>query len=174
MIAVIVLVSMALCFLGYRIYGPWLARYVLQELTGWKGVGGAIATTILSTVMPLAFLLATKEKGYLVAWPIFGTANQLLASLTLLAVAVWLAQTGRKALFAMLPMLFMMAMALWSLVLLIVPFIAAIPSIIAGEGASPDLIVSGGVGIILCARALWLIVESARAFLRPRPSPASP
>jgi len=43
---------------------------------------------------PAAFLMLAREKAYLVAWPIFGTSNQLLASLTLLAASVWLIKTG--------------------------------------------------------------------------------
>nr|HPM41116.1 carbon starvation CstA family protein [bacterium] len=150
-----------------------LARYVLQELTGWKGTAGAVAATVLSTLMPLAFLMATKEKGYLVAWPVFGTANQLLASLTLLAVAVWLARTGRRSLFAILPMLFMLAMAVWSLVLLVVPFVASLPALLAGEGASPDMVVSGAVGTVLLVMTIWLVVEASRTLRRIRRSTAA-
>ena len=40
-------------------------------------------------------------------WPIFGSANQLLAALALLAVSVWLAHRARKHLFVLLPMVFM-------------------------------------------------------------------
>jgi len=52
----------------------------------------------------------TKEKGYLVAWPIFGTSNQLLASLILLSVSVWLIKSGKNAIYAIIPMIFMMTM----------------------------------------------------------------
>ncbi len=67
-----------------------LARYILQEFTGLKGRAGVWLATAATLVLPLLFLLSTKEKGYLVAWPIFGSSNQLLAALTLLALAVWL------------------------------------------------------------------------------------
>lgn len=139
-----------------------LARYILQELTGWKGIGGAVVATLLSLLLPLGFLLMTKEKGYLVAWPIFGTANQLLASLTLLAVSVWLSKSGRRPLFAIVPMLFMMAMTLWSLVLLVAPFVRALPSLFAGARLAPEAITSGAVGLVLLAMALWLIAEAAK------------
>ncbi len=67
-----------------------LARYILQELTGLKGFLGSLVATLVSLGVPLVFLLLTKEKAYLVAWPIFGTSNQMLASLTLLVISVWL------------------------------------------------------------------------------------
>ncbi len=40
-------------------------------------------------------------------WPIFGSANQLLAALALLAVSLWLRHLGRKYLFLVLPMIAM-------------------------------------------------------------------
>ena len=51
-----------------------------------------------------------------VIWPIFGSANQLLAALALLAVSVWLAHLGRRALFASIPMYFMFAVTLTALI----------------------------------------------------------
>ena len=75
-----------------------LARYIFQELTGWRGwVGGCLATAV-SLAAPLVFLLATEEKAYKIAWPIFGTSNQMLASLTLLAISGWLIGLGQAGL----------------------------------------------------------------------------
>ncbi len=71
----------------------------------------------------------------LAAWPIFGTSDQLLASLTLLAVSVWLIKTGRNAIFTLVPMAFMLVMTLWSLVLQIAPWLGAV---FGDAQASPD------------------------------------
>ena len=49
-----------------------------------------------------------------------GNLNQLLAALTLLAVTLWLLRKKVKALFAMLPMLFMLVISIWALVCLII------------------------------------------------------
>jgi carbon starvation protein len=106
-----------------------------------------------------------QEKAYLVAWPIFGTSNQLLASLTLLAVSVWLIKTGRNALFALLPMAFMLVMTLWSLVLQIVPFITAVAS---GTKATPDTAISGVCGSVLLVLSVWLLAETGRILMRYR------
>jgi carbon starvation protein len=51
-----------------------------------------------------------------VIWPIFGSANQLLAALALLAVSAWLAHLGRRALFTRIPMYFMFAVTLTALI----------------------------------------------------------
>ena len=51
-------------------------------------------------------------------WPIFGSANQLLGALALLAVGVWLIKSGKKAGFILIPMFFMFVVTLCSLFLL--------------------------------------------------------
>ncbi len=52
-------------------------------------------------------------------WPIFGTANQLLAALGLLAVSAWLLLRGKKYRFALIPAIFMILTTLASLVILL-------------------------------------------------------
>ena len=139
-----------------------LSRYILQELLGIQSLAGGIAATIVSLILPAVFLLLTKEKGYLVAWPIFGTSNQLLASLILLALSVWLIKSGKNALPAILPMIFMLTVTLWSLALLVWPFIRRVPAWAGGEALKPDVIISGIVGVILFVLTLWLIGETVR------------
>ena len=51
-------------------------------------------------------------------WPIFGAGNQLLAALALTVISVWLIKRGRKALFTIIPAIFMIATTLVSLVIL--------------------------------------------------------
>lgn len=57
--------------------------------------------------------------GYKKVWPIFGSANQLLAALALLTVAVWLKKEGKKNSMVTIPMVFMIAVTLVALVLLV-------------------------------------------------------
>ena len=137
-----------------------LARYILQELFGWKSFKGSVAATLITLLLPLAFLLLTKEKGYMVAWPIFGTSNQLLASLTLLALSVWLLRTGRNPVYTLVPMVFMLVMTLWALVTQILPFLRAL-----GQSAAmkPDVAITGVMGSILLVLSIWLLVEAGRA-----------
>lgn len=141
-----------------------LARYILQELLGWQGRNGALGATLLTLALPLVFLLLTKEKGYVAAWPIFGTSNQLLASLTLLAVSVWLLRTGRNAVYTLVPMAFMLVMTLWALVLQIL----ALPrALAAGAPLTADLLIGGVMGSVLLVLALWLVVEAWRSLRGP-------
>jgi len=51
-------------------------------------------------------------------WPIFGTANQLLAALGLLAVSSWLLIKGKKYSFALVPAIFMIITTITSLFIL--------------------------------------------------------
>jgi carbon starvation protein len=142
-----------------------LARYILQELFGWRSWPGRALATFITLVVPAAFLAFAHEKAYLVAWPIFGTSNQLLASLTLLAISVWLIRTGRNALFALVPMGFMLVMTLWSLVLQIAPFAAAV---VSRTRAEPDVAISGICGIVLLVLSVWLLIEATRILARHR------
>ena len=142
-----------------------LARYIFQELTGLKSRTGGYVAAAASLFLPLVFLLLTKEKAYLVAWPIFGTSNQLLASLTLLAISIWLLKTGKKAAYAVVPMAFMLVVTLWSLVNLTKPLIVSLPAIVRGSAVKIDIVISGVCGLILLLLSLMLIKETIKTLL---------
>jgi len=137
-----------------------LGRYIFQEIFGLNTRKGGVIATLATLTLPLIILLLAREKGYLVAWPIFGTSNQLLASLTLLAVSVWLVRTGRRAVYAIVPMAFMLVMTMWSLILQIIPFVKILPALSRGEAVKTDLIISGVFGVILFVLSLWLVIEA--------------
>jgi len=137
-----------------------LARYVIQELFGWKSRAGAAAAAFVSLSVPFLFLFFSKEKAYLTAWPVFGVSNQLLASLTLLVVSVWLIRTGRKAWFTVIPMVFMMVVTLTALTTQIVGFLKDLTD---GGGLDPQAMISGGCGIVLFFLSIWLVIEAAGA-----------
>lgn len=139
-----------------------LARYIFQEIIGWQTKAGIFFSGIITLLLPFLFLIFTKEKGYLVAWPIFGTSNQLLASLILLAVSVWLIKNGKKAIYVILPMFFMLVMTLWSLILQILPFFNVLSGRIPGK---PDILISGICGIILFALSGLLVWEAVRVLV---------
>jgi carbon starvation protein len=149
-----------------------LARYILQELTGWKGFLGSCLATLLSLAIPLVFLLLTKEKAYLVAWPIFGTSNQMLASLTLLVISVWLIRSGKSAVYTIVPMIFMLVTTAVALVLQIKPFVFSFADIVTGAGVKQEVIISGICGIVLLALGGLSVLMAARLLLvRPNAKP---
>jgi len=136
-----------------------LGRYVFQELVGWQSKWGHYGAALVTLSLPLVFLLSTPEKAYLAAWPIFGTSNQLLASLTLLGISMWLWRKGRNPFITLIPMCFMLVMTFWSLILLCRP---GLETLFQGRSLSVQgLVVTIGSGI-LCLLALSLVVETIR------------
>ena len=76
-----------------------------------KEVTNKYFATILTLV--LSYLLA--KVGYAEIWPLFGSANQLLSVLALVACAVFLKKTKRQGVMLWLPMFFMMAVTFTAL-----------------------------------------------------------
>ena len=142
-----------------------LARYILQELTGWKGFMGVCAATVISLGIPLVFLLTTREKAYLVAWPIFGTSNQMLASLTLLVISVWLMRCGKSPVYTIVPMVFMLVTTVSALVLQIKPFVLSFRGIVSGAAVKPEVITSGVCGIVLLTLCILSVLTAAKTLL---------
>ncbi len=100
-----------------------LGRFIIQELTGWRGAGGRWFGTILTAGVPVLFVMrqSLDANGNAVPvwrtfWGLFGASNQLLAALTLIGVTVWLWRT-RRALWVFVvtgvPAVFMYAMSAW-------------------------------------------------------------
>lgn len=71
--------------------------------------------TIITLV--LAYLLA--KAGYASIWPLFGSANQLLSALALVACAVFLKRTKRKNFMLWIPMFVMIAVTFTALIMTI-------------------------------------------------------
>jgi carbon starvation protein len=96
-----------------------LARFTLQEYFEDMHQPAAqvmaknryISTTIVIILSVL--LLGSGEFSLL--WPIFGSANQLLAALALLTIGVWLIKKKISATFVTIPMFFMFTVTLASL-----------------------------------------------------------
>jgi carbon starvation protein len=88
-------------------------------------------------------------------WPIFGTANQLLAALTLLTVSAWLLLRKKKNLFTLIPAVFILVTTLASLSILLVSYI---------HKRNYVLIVADLLLFLLSAGAIWLVLKT---FLRP-------
>ena len=76
-----------------------------------KVVTNKYFATVITLV--LAFLLA--KVGYAEIWPVFGSANQLLSVLALVACAVFLKKTKRQGWMLWVPMFFMMAVTFTAL-----------------------------------------------------------
>jgi carbon starvation protein len=69
-----------------------------------------------ATVITLFFGFLLTLGGYNNVWPLFGSANQLLAALVLIALAVFLKTTGRTGWTLYVPMVMMLAVTFTALV----------------------------------------------------------
>ena len=141
-----------------------LGRYIVQELLGVGSRRGAVLATAATVLPPAVLVVTSSEHSYRTFWTLFGTSNQLLAALTLLAVSVWLHRTRQRYWFTLLPMLFVMTITLWALVLQAsavagVLFAGGVP------GAADAL--NALVAIALFALAGLLITEGGRALRAP-------
>jgi len=143
-----------------------LGRHIVQELFKWKGKSGMVGATAV-TLLPAYISIATAEKGaYLKFWTLFGTSNQLLAALTLLAITFWLARTGRPYWFTLAPMLFMLTITLWALSIQFVNFSRA--ALNQGLAASPSTTanaIAAGLLLVMTVIVLW---EARRALSQGR------
>ncbi len=99
-----------------------LNRYLFEEV--WKGflkeVPPILRNRYFNSVLcvVLMYVLA-KTNAFLAIWPIFGTANQLLAALTLTTVTVWLLSRGKNPIVTLVPAIFMLLTTAASLIQLL-------------------------------------------------------
>lgn len=103
-----------------------LARFVLEELLQLRGSVGRLLGTVLTLALPAVMIFVeipgpqgTPVPAWKAIWPAFGATNQLLGALALLVVYTWLRHQGRRAVYILLPMIFMFATTLTALVQLV-------------------------------------------------------
>lgn len=140
-----------------------LGRYLIQELTGWKGTTGAFLATLATVLPATVFLLTSPEGGYLKFWTLFGASNQLLAALTLLSISVWLHRARKRIAFTLLPMCFVLTITLWALTKLTLGSLIPAP----GAGLDPIGIANGTVSLVLICLALYLVVTALMRLREP-------
>ena len=120
--------------------GTRLARYMFAELfipegktrDDLTGVAKFMSHPLVAT---LCMVIIGCGMGFLKLsqiWGVFGAANQLLAGIAMLAVATWLANIGKNNKMFFVPMVFMLAATITSLIMTIVKKIG----LIAGGGAA--------------------------------------
>ena len=141
-----------------------IQRYVISELATdlripflanrWVATSFAVLTAA-----GLAFATGADGKGAMVLWPLFGSANQLLAALALLLVTLYLKRRGGlKFLVTGVPCLIMLVITNWAMVKNEMSFI--------NKGNWLLAIIGGGI----FALSLWMTIEALTAFFNsPRP-----
>jgi carbon starvation protein len=123
-----ILATMAVLFAATTMdTGMRLLRFVVQEAGELARVriGGALGTIIaLVIAVGLVFSLGADGEGGMLIWPLFGTTNQLLASLTLSVIAVILLRKRINPLPVMIPLAVVMVMSIYALIIQLGTFYA--------------------------------------------------
>ncbi len=98
-----------------------------SKMPGWQKV---LTNKYFATIITLFFGYLLTLGGYNNIWPLFGSANQLLAALVLIALAVFLKTTGRTGWTLYIPMFVMLAVTFTAL---IQKTIALVSNIVSGQ-----------------------------------------
>ncbi|MCE7082208.1 carbon starvation protein A [Streptomyces sp. ST2-7A] len=153
-----VLATMAILFAATTMdTGVRLLRFVVQEAGEAAkvrintGIGTLIA---VGAGMALTFSQGADGAGGLRIWPLFGTSNQLLASLTLSIIAVILIRKRRNPTPALVPLVFVFVMAFW----------AALAQL--GDLYETRDWLLLGIDVVIIVAALWVAIEAVGAMRR--------
>ncbi len=138
-----------------------LGRYIFEELTSWRGRFTPYASALATLILPAIFVtrkIVDAQGNAIPAWKsfwtIFGSSNQLLAAVVLLCLSVWLFKNKMKYLFTLIPSLFMMIVAIVSLLFILRQKFTFEPIFITG--------------FVLLLLAVLLIIEGVKIFFKAR------
>ena len=121
-----------------------LSRFMFSELflkeneNSWKDASGirkVLANPLFGTASMVLIGCILGGLSLSQIWGLFGAANQLLAGIALMAVAAWLGQAGKNNKMFFIPMAFMLAATLASLIITIISKIKAMAAGAAGAFA---------------------------------------
>ena len=162
----LVLTYSAFC-LTYLDTATRLARFMFQEF--WlepgqtaadvkEGYKKLLVNPYFATIITVVIGILLGMTGYAKIWGLFGSANQLLAGLGLLAVATWLGNIGKNNKMFLLPMAFMMVVTIASLVITV----KNQAGIISAGGADWGPYAQTVLALLLIVLAVLLVIEGVQ------------
>ncbi|UQZ28714.1 carbon starvation CstA family protein [Corynebacterium accolens] len=158
-----ILATMAVLFAATTMdSGVRLQRIVVQEIGQIMGIRiTALVSTIIAVGLAfgLTFSAGADGSGGMTIWPLFGTTNQLMASLSLAIVVVILTHLRRPTLPVIIPLIFVTIMSLWAALL-------QLKSLFADQNW-----LLFGMDVIIVIASIWVIVESIGAISNARKQP---
>ena len=149
--------------------GTRLSRFMFAELflkdneETYKDATGArkvLAHPLFGTILMVAIGCILGGLSLSQIWGLFGAANQLLAGIALMAVAAWLGNVGKNNKMFFVPMIFMLAATLTSLVITVIGKIKAVAAGTALWGDWFQLLFASAMAIL----AVILVVEGVQTF----------
>ena len=145
--------------------GTRLARFSWQELVGKVDAGSSPVRRTAHNMYVGTFIVCALAAGLLLGnpkaakqlWTLFASANQLLASLTLLTATMWffINRKGRWSWITGVPMLFMFGVSSWALGAIFVK---------SAKGGQAIQMVSSG--FLLALAVALVVITATRAFRR--------
>ena len=153
-----------------------LARFMFQEfwidstkgetMENVKGYKKVLANPYVATLITVVLGIILGMNGYAKIWALFGSANQLLAGIGLLAVAAWLANAGKNNKMILFPMVFMIIVTISSLVINTKDQIKIITGAVADKVADWGTWVQVIVGILLIILSVVLAIEGIQTMIK--------
>jgi len=150
-----------------------LGRFIVCELTGWKGWWGKVIGTVIVGGIPMWLMTVnlTDAAGKPVAawsifWKTFGASNQLLAALALIGITIWLVNTAKNKkawLYTFVPAIFMFIMSTWALINMFISNTTDKTGAWVGLPAGANAIVPVTC-VVYVVLAVWMAVETIIAF----------
>jgi carbon starvation protein len=134
-----------------------LNRYLFEELwaIAFKKVPRLMRHFWFNSGLSVALMwVLAYSNAFNALWPIFGTANQLLAAMALLTVSAWLLLRRRRNWFTLVPAAFMVATTLVSLGILLAGYLRKANYVLVAAD------------LLLLALSAGVIVLSLKTFLR--------
>ncbi len=123
-----------------------------ENVSGYKRI---LANPYVATIITVVLGVFLGLNGYVKIWALFGSANQLLAALALLAVATWLGNIGKNNKMFLIPMVFMLFVTIFSLIINTKTQIG----LITDGGADWGPYVQAILGVLLVILAIVLAIE---------------
>ena len=141
-----------------------LLRYNVSEMGDTLGVDALSNRYVASgiavvAIWAFAFIQVDGEFAGLILWQLFGTTNQLLAGLALLAVTLYLLRRGKPLVYTAAPMVFMLLSTLTVMSVNLTDFWSAGQWLLLAPAAT------------IFTLAVWLVVEAVLAVARFRRNP---
>lgn len=141
-----------------------LLRFNVEELGKSLNLGFMCNRYVASLIAVCGIAMFGLVPGGRVLWTLFGTTNQLLASLALLAVSIFLYKLNRPIAYTIIPMAIMLTLTVYAMLITLQEFLGQILD--DPTQVSPYVLFSVTVGIL--AISLWLMVEAALSFAKGR------
>lgn len=144
--------------------GARIQRLVIAELADAYRIRALGNRFVASAVgIGAALVLAVTQGGGLgglALWPLFGTTNQLVASVTLLIVSLWLQKNGRPIVYTVLPMIAVSVATLWAMTGNLMHYYAHFN----------ELALLALSGTLILALDIWIMLEGLNLLWSGRPT----